>query len=48
MLDIAYPTRIEAGEKGDFTLCYAIGDKSDIYGTKRDIMQLMVNGEPAS
>lgn len=48
LLDIAYPTRIEAGEKGDFTLCYAIGDKSDIYGTKRDIMQLMVNGAPAS
>ena len=48
MLDIAYPTRIEAGEKGDFTLCYAVDEQSDIYGTRRDVMQLMVNGVPAS
>lgn len=48
LLNIAYPTSIEAGEKGDFTLCYAVDEQSDIYGTKRDIMQLMVNGAPAS
>ena len=48
LLDIAYPTRIEAGEKGDITLRYAVDEQSDIYGTKRDIMQLMVNGVPAS
>lgn len=47
LLNIAYPTRIEAGEKGDFTLCYAVDEQSDIYGTRRDIMQLMVNGVPA-
>ena len=44
LLDISYPTTIAAGEKGDIVLHYAIAAASDIYGTKRDIMQLMVDG----
>ena len=48
LLDISYPARIEAGAKGDITLRYAVGDQSNIYGTLRDIMQLKVNGTPAT
>ena len=44
LLDISYPTTIAAGEKGDIVLHYAIAAASDIYGTKRDIMQLIVDG----
>lgn len=48
LLDITYPTRIEAGAKGDITLRYAIGEESDVYGTRRDVMQIKVNGVPAT
>ncbi len=48
LLDITYPTRIEAGAKGDITIRYAIGEESDIYGTKRDVMRIRINGTPAN
>ena len=47
LLDITYPTIIPAGEKGDITLHYAVSLESDTYGTKRDIMRLMVDGTPS-
>ena len=48
LLDMVYPTRIEAGAKGDITLRYAVSEESETYGTKRDVMQIIVNGTPAT
>ena len=48
LLNITYPTIIPAGEKGDITLRYAVSLESNTYGTKRDIMRLMVDGTPSS
>ena len=48
LLDMVYPTRIEAGAKGDITLHYAVDEESNTYGTKRDVMLIMINGSPAS
>ena len=47
LLDITYPTTIPAGAKGDITLHYGVSEDSDTYGTKRDIMRLMVDGTPS-
>jgi hypothetical protein len=46
-LTIEYPKHIEAGASGDIVLHYAISDDSTIYGTKRDAMQIVVNGVEA-
>ena len=43
LLDITLPQRIEAGASGDITLCYAISETSDTYGTAKDVIRLIVD-----
>jgi hypothetical protein len=47
LLDITYPTLIEAGARGDITLRYTVDEKSNIYGTKRDVMMIRVDNTPS-
>lgn len=47
LLDIQMPERVEAGASGDIVLRYAVAERSDIYGTMRDIVYLEVDGVKA-
>lgn len=46
-LTIDHPTTIAAGATGDITLSYTLPEECDIYGTTRDIIYIVIDGQRA-